>query len=461
MEKRHFLIVTYPGQGNINPTLQFSKLLAKYGVRVTFSTSFAAIRRMSKIRFSLPKNLTIVPFSDGYDNGWEDFTTYYTSLVTIGSQNIEKLIINQAQEGHPITHLVYTTMMSWVGEVVQKFNIPSTLLWIQPASMFDIYYFYFNGYGKIIADSEKTNDLVELPGLPPLTCRDFPSFLFKSSPDIYGISLPSIKKHFEVLEMNGDCPTILVNSFDALEPEALRVVDKFKFVAIGPLVPLAYLDGKDPLDASFGGDLLPNYDGDSVIEWLNSKPKNSVVYVAFGSYWDLGLKQMEEIAKGLLQSKKPFLWAIRKAKHGEKSGEKLGCRDELEKQGRIVEWCSQVEVLSHSSVGCFVSHCGWNSSMESLVCGVPVLGLPQWTDQMTNVKLIQDVWKTGIRAMANEEGIVEGDEIRKGIKIVMESDEMRKNAGKLRDLTIEASKDGGSSSVNLKAFVDEVQAMNT
>ncbi|CAI9117535.1 OLC1v1018935C1 [Oldenlandia corymbosa var. corymbosa] len=465
MENCHFLVVTFPAQGHINPTLQFSKLLAKSGVKVTFATSFAAIVRMNKIEVSLPKNLTIVPFSDGYDDGWasvQDFRHYYTTLVTIGSKNLEKLIMEQAKEGHPVTHVVYSTLMSWVGELIQKLKIPSTLLWIQPAALFVIYYHYFHEYGEIIGECDETNSIIELPGLPPLTSRDLPSFLLKSNPDIYNFALPSMKKHFEVLEKNhGDRPTILVNSFDGLEVEALRAVEKIKFVAVGPLVPSAYLDGKDPFDASFGGDLLHSSNGDSVIEWLNSKDKNSVVYVAFGSYSELGMKQMEEIGKGLLQSKKPFLWVIRKAKNGEKSEDKLGCRDELEKQGMIVEWCSQVEVLSHSSVGCFLSHCGWNSSIESLVCGVPVFGIPQWTDQTTNVKLIQDVWKTGIRAVANEEGIIEADEIRRGLEIVMESEEMRNNAAKWRGLAIDAAKDGGSSNVNLKAFVDEVQAASS
>jgi len=156
------------------------------------------------------------------------------------------------------------------------------------------------------------------------------------------------------------------------------------------------------------------------------------------------------------------LWVIRsKENEEEKEEEKLSCREELKERGMIVPWCSQVEVLSHPSLGCFVTHCGWNSTSESLVCGVPVVAFPQWSDQCTNAKLIEDVWKTGVRVTANEDGIVEGDEIKRCLELVIgggeRGEEMRRNAKKWRDLAREASKEEGSSYKNLKAFVDEIE----
>jgi UDP:flavonoid glycosyltransferase YjiC (YdhE family) len=119
-----------------------------------------------------------------------------------------------------------------------------------------------------------------------------------------------------------------------------------------------------------------------------------------------------------------------------------------------------VEVLSHPSLGCFVTHCGWNSTLESLVFGMPVVAFPQWTDQGTNAKLIQDVWKTGVRVTANKDEIVEGDEIMRCLELVIggggRGEDMRRNAKKWRDLAREAAREGGSSYKNLKAFVDEI-----
>ncbi|PRQ38316.1 putative anthocyanidin 3-O-glucoside 5-O-glucosyltransferase [Rosa chinensis] len=115
-------------------------------------------------------------------------------------------------------------------------------------------------------------------------------------------------------------------------------------------MPSAFLDGKDPSDKSLG-DLFENSKTSAYLEWLNSKPKESVIiYVSFGSISVLSKIQMEEIAKGLLNSGRPFLWVIRenqKNREGkeEKEEDKLSCREELEELGMIVPWCSQVEVV--------------------------------------------------------------------------------------------------------------------
>ena len=168
---------------------------------------------------------------------------------------------------------------------------------------------------------------------------------------------------------------------------------------------------------------------------------------------------MEEIACGLLDCGRPFLWVIRAKENGEE--EKLSCREKLEQRGMIVPWCSQVEVLSHPSLGCFVTHCGWNSTLESLVLGVPMVAFPQWSDQGTNAKLIEDVWKTGVKVTVNKDGIVEGDEIKRCLELVVGDGErreaIRRNAKKWKELAMEATNEAGSSSyINLKAFVDEI-----
>ncbi|KAL7219776.1 hypothetical protein ACSBR2_012776 [Camellia fascicularis] len=119
----------------------------------------------------------------------------------------------------------------------------------------------------------------------------------------------------------------------------------------------------------------------------------------------------------------------------EEDEDALSCLEELEQQGIIVPWCSQLEVLSHPSLGCFVSHCGWNSALESLASGVPVVAVPRWSDQGTN-------------AMMMAEALMGGEE---------RGEEMRRNAKKWKELTREAVKEGGSSDLNLKAFVKEIE----
>nr|AWU66062.1 UGT75L20 [Rubus chingii var. suavissimus] len=461
MTQHRFLLVTYPAQGHINPSLQFAKrLISTTGADVTFVTALSAHHRINN-GSSTPRGLTFAPFSDGYDDGYkpeDDIDHYMSELRRRGSKAIADIVVSSANQGHPYTCIVYTMLLPWVEEVARELHLPTAFVWIQPATVFAIYYYYFNGYKDLIRNNANNSDpsyAVELPGLPlAMKSRDLPSFMVDSNP--YNFALPLIEEHFKLLGKERK-PTIMVNTFDALEPEALKAIDKYNLIGIGPLMPSAFLDGKDPSDKSFGGDLFQKSKDSSYIEWLNSKPKESIVYVSFGSMSVLSKIQMEEIAKGLLDSGRPFLWVIREnRKNAEDKEEKLSCREELEELGMIVPWCSQVEVLSNPSLGCFVTHCGWNSSLESLVSGIPVVAFPQWTDQGTNAKLIEDTWKTGMRVAPNEEGVVVGEELKRCLDIVMGSEEMRRNAKKWKDLAREAVSEGGSSDKNLKAFLDEI-----
>ncbi|XP_059650960.1 crocetin glucosyltransferase, chloroplastic-like [Cornus florida] len=463
MVHRRILLVTFPAQGHINPSLQFAKRLIRIGVEVTFATSVFAHRRITKAGDPIPQGLSFAAFSDGFDDGFkvgDDHRHLVSEMRSRGSQTLKEIIAASIDEGRPITSLVYSLLLPWAARVARDMHIPSALLWIQPATVLDIYYYYFNGYADAIKDN--CNDpswSIKLPGLPSLTSDDLPSFLLPSSSATYSFALPSFKEQLDTLDEEIN-PKVLVNTFDALEPEALRAIDKLKLIAVGPLIPSAFLGGKDPSDTSFGGDLFQKTK--DYIEWLNSKPKSSVVYISFGSLLEFSKQQKEEMAKALLESGRPFLWVIRAKENGEeeKEEDRLSCMDELEQQGMIVPWCAQVEVLSHTSFGCFVTHCGWNSTLESLVCGVPVVAFPHWTDQGTNAKLLEDVWRTGVRVRANEEGVVEGDVIKRCLDMVMEGgergDELRGNAKKWKELAREAVKEGGSSATNLQAFVDEV-----
>ncbi|CAL5413942.1 unnamed protein product [Camellia sinensis] len=466
MVHKHILLFTYPVQGAINPSLQLAKQLIRMGVKVTLVTCVSAHRRMPKTT-TFPQGLTFASFSDGYDDGFkvgDDYEHLLSELKNRGSQKLAQLITASAEEGNPVTGLVYTMLQTWVAKVAQSFHIPSTLLWTQPATIFHIFFYYFNGYGDTITSiSNDPSFFVELPVLPQLSKRDLPSFLDASNPDSdtksFKFLLHRFKEQLNTLNEEEN-PRILVNTFDALEPEALRAIDeKLNFIAIGPLVPSAFLDGKYRSDTSFAADLFQK--SKDYVEWLDLKPKSSVVYVSFGSLATLSKRQVEEIARGLLESHRPFLWVIRATENGENEEDELSRREELEQLGMIVPWCGQVEVLSHPSLGCFVSHCGWNSSLECLVFGVPMVCFPQSSDQPTNAKLIEDVFKIGVRVTVNEDGIVEGDEIKRCIEVVMgggeKGEEMNKNAKKWRDLAMEAASEGGSVEMNVRAFVDEVE----
>eukprot|EP00262_Sarcandra_glabra_P005612 TRINITY_DN1733_c1_g1_i3.p1 TRINITY_DN1733_c1_g1~~TRINITY_DN1733_c1_g1_i3.p1 ORF type:complete len:485 (+),score=18.41 TRINITY_DN1733_c1_g1_i3:99-1457(+) len=447
----HFLVVTYPLQGHINPALQLAKHLVRLGTHVTFSTTLAAHRRMLKSLTTLD-GLTYAPFSDGYDDGLPDDPSHYMAqFKQLGHQYVCDLIPSLANVGRPITCVIYTILLSWAADVARGLNIPSALFWIQPATVFSIYYYYFHGY--ITDEKNGPSSLIELPGLPLLTVDDLPAVSVFKDTTAYASIFESLRVLFETLDKEAKPVVVLVNTFDALEDQALTSVDGMKMIGIGPMVPSAFLDGKDPSETSFGSDLYNATK--SYMEWLDSKPSSSVVYLSFGSISVLSKHQMEEILLGLKETNRPFLWVIKETENGTET-------DISDSDGLVVPWCSQVEVLSHPSVGCFVTHCGWNSTIESLVIGVPVVGFPQWTDQPTNVMLMEGFCKKGVRARVNKEGVLEGDELKRCLDLVMgdgrRSKEIGENCLKWRDLAREAVSDGGTSDRNIREFVAEVSA---
>ncbi|XP_075641741.1 phloretin 4'-O-glucosyltransferase-like isoform X2 [Castanea sativa] len=413
-QQPHFLLVTYPAQGHINPALQFANRLIHLGgggrrVHVTFAITINAHRCM--IKSPSPDGLSFATFSDGYDDGFkpeDKIQEYLDQLKRNGTKALTELIVSNANQGRPFTCLVYTLLIPWVAEVARELHLPSTLFWIQTAMVFDIYYYYYNGFADVIGNcNNDPSHSIQLPGLPLLTSHELPSFMLASN--TYDYLLPIFQADIEALEKLSK-PRVLVNTFDALEIEALKAIEKLNLVAVGPLIPSTYLDEKDQSNGS-----------KDYMEWLNSKPESSVIYVSFGSMSVLMKQQMEEIARGLLDCGRPFLWVIRAKENGEE--EKLSCKKELEEKG------------------------------------VPMVAFPQWTDQGTNAKLIEDVLKTGVKVTTNNNGIVVGDEIKRCLELVAgdgeRGKEMRRNAMKWKELAREAVNQGGSSYSNLKAFVDE------
>ncbi|XP_058092403.1 UDP-glycosyltransferase 75C1-like [Magnolia sinica] len=460
----HFLLVPYPVPGHINPTFQFAKRLIRTGARVTFLTTTYAHRRM--LKSPAPDGLSYATFSDGYDDGpftTDDKAKAWVQFRQLGAVALANLMQTLANERRPVTCVVYTLILSWAADVARSLHTPSVLLWIQPATVFAVCYHYFHGYDDLIVKGieKDPSSSIELPGLLPLTSKELPSFIFPSYTK-NSIFL-AFKEQFETLDRE-ERPRVLVNTFNEIEPDAIKAIDQVDQIGLGPLIPSAFFYGQERSHATDGGDMYKN--SKNYIKWLDTKQVSTVVYVSFGSIWVLSINQKVEILNGLLDSGRPFLWVIRPTENGSRSDdenefwEKVSVAEER-KEAMVVLWCSQLKVLSHSSVGCFVSHCGWNSTTESLAAGVPMVCLPHGADQPTNAKMVEDVWKVGARANANGEGVFEGGEVKRCLDLVMGGEcgeEMRKNAVRWRDLARVAVREGGPSDWNIRAFVEEMRS---
>ncbi|CAL2279470.1 unnamed protein product [Prunus armeniaca] len=449
--KGHCLVLPFPCQGHINPMLQFAKLLAHKGVKVTLVTTRYTHKTMYGSASSCIA-LDLETISDGYDEagrGETSIDAYLEIFREVGSETLAELLEKLSSSGSPVDCVIYDAFMTWPLDIARKFGIGGAVFFTQSCAVENIYYHIHEGLLKLpLADDQSR---ILLPGLPPLEPLDLPSFVydFGSYPDFYQASLAQFS--------NVDkADWILFNTFYELEEQVVDWLAKFwPLRTVGPTIPSKYLDERLEDDKEYGVNLFKS-DNDACIKWLNERPKGSVAYVSFGSAAKLGVEQMEELAWGLRRGKSNFFWVVRAS---EAAKVPKGFVEETSEKGLVVSWCSQIEVLAHEAVGCFVTHCGWNSTLEALSLGVPMLAMPQWTDQRTNAKFIMDVWKIGLTAPSDEKGLVRQEVVEHCISEIMEGErgkEMKINALKWKELAKKAVDEGGSSDKNTDEFISKL-----
>ncbi|XP_043723424.1 UDP-glycosyltransferase 74B1-like [Telopea speciosissima] len=450
VRRGHVVVIPYPSQGHINPLLQFAKRLASKGLKATVATTHYTVKSI------YAPNVGVEAISDGYDEGGfaysPDTDTYLKAFKTFGSKTLSQLIRKFETTSSPITCVIYDAFFPWALDVAKQHGVYGAPFFTNSATVSSIFYRVHKGLLTLPIKMEDTP--LSIPGLHKLDYPDLPGFL--KSPDFYPAYLAMKLSQFDNLHQ---ADWIFGNTFDDLElqlPVAERVGELWRGTLIGPMIPSAYLDGQIEGDIGYGASLWKPLDH-KCKKWLELKPAGSVVYASFGSLVALTPKQMEEIAWGLKESGRHFLWVVKESERGKLP---QGFIEETEEKGLVVTWCQQLELLAHKAIGCFVTHCGWNSTLEALCLGVPMVGVPKFADQYTNAKFIEEVWGVGVRAEEEDDkGTVGREELQLCLREVMDgerSQEMRKNAGKWRELAKKAVCQGGSSDNNINEFVADV-----
>ena len=449
--KVNVLMVSVALQGHINPMLKFAKHLISKGVHVTIATTEEARHRMPRNPNSQSSEIRLEFFSDGLSLDFDrsDSEAVINSLQTKGSKNLSTLITNLTKV-QDYSCVIVSPFLPWAIDVATEHGIPSAVLWIQASAVYSIYYRYFKDTDAF-PNLEDPNEKVRLPGLPTFEVRDLPSFMLPSCPGHFKQLLVSLYQSLDKVKW------VLGASFYEAEEEIVKSMASLTPIyPIGPLVS-PFLLGEKEINAV-------NVDmwnaEDSCLEWLDKKPSSSVIYVSFGSLIVLSKKQMDNIAMALKNSNKAFLWVLNPADRSNKEDSVELLHEFLEEtkgRGLVVKWCSQERVLMHPAVACFVSHCGWNSTLESLATGVPVVACPDWTDQPTNAMLIANVFQNGVRAKCGEDGVTSAEEIERCIYEAMEGPnarEMKKRALEMKELAREALQEGGTSHKNINQFIN-------
>ncbi|KAL1807911.1 hypothetical protein ACET3Z_024901 [Daucus carota] len=444
--KPHVMFISYPLQGHMNPMVQFSKRLVSKGIKVTVVTTTSLdITNSNSINI---EHILVDTSSQGKSSA-DAIDEYLAVLETRITESLPEVIEKQKTEGWPVKFLIYDALMPYALEVSQKLGVQGVAFCTHSSAVLAIYYHVYQR--TLDFKSLEESSSVTLPSLPLLGVEDLPSYLDEMNP--YTGLFTLCMKQFRGLEK---AYGVMFNTFEELEGEVVNwLSSKWKIMTIGPSVPSMFLDKRLADDRDYGLSLFKP-EGEACIKWLDEKDTDSVVYVSFGSLANLVQDQMDEIAWGLLNSNCNFLWVVRDTEKSKLSEKFI---EESADRGLIVNWCPQLEVLAHNAVGSFMTHCGWNSTLEALSLGVPMMVLPQWTDQTTNAKYIVDVWKTGVRVKAHDKESITREDITKSVKDVMEGtkrEELKTNALKLKEMAIEAMSEGGSSDKNIDDFISEI-----
>ncbi|CAI0414154.1 unnamed protein product [Linum tenue] len=453
----HCLVVPFPAQGHINPILQFSKRLIPKGIRITLAFTRFISATITSTSAAAPPDIRIATISDGYDGGGVEaanFGAYTDTFRQVGTLTLTQLIQKQSDAGDSVHCVIYDSNIPWCLDVAKGFGIMAAEFFTQSCAVDSIYYRVREG---MIEPPVSGDDgvLMGFQGLPPLEAKDFPSDVCDDGgayPELLG---------FHVWQFCGieKADWILCNTVYELEPQEVDWLSNFlPFTSIGPTIPSTYLTNQT--DTEYGLDIFKQPNNETCTNWLQNKPKGSVVYVSFGSMASLPQAQMEELYFGLNNSNHNFLWVVRES-------EVAKLLDSFStmaagKKGLIVPWCQQLHVLASGVVGCFVTHCGWNSTLEAVSLGVPMVAMPQWADQATNAKYVTDVWRVGVRARSGGDGgdgLVKREEIERCVREVMEGEkavEIRRNGDKWKKVMKDAVSEDGSSDRNVREFVDSL-----
>lgn len=371
---------------------------------------------------------------------------YFFDFLECHKLSIKEFIIDHVLSNHSIISSaaagfvvdLFTTPMI---DVANELGFPSYLFFIFSAASLGFTSYVTTRHdqvdGKAFQASDDHRVLVNITGYEnPVPFKLIPSVYSDEKGGGY-ICFMNFMRRFK------ETKAIIVNSFQELESHAVKSL-KSKHDNIPPF----YLVGPVLDLQGHSSSLCDEVQSDGIIKWLDEQPPSTVIFLCFGSLFDMDGLQVVEIAKGLEKSGHRFLWSLRVQSTSPKNLMEIlpkGFLQRTEGRGLVCGWAPQVKVLHHKSVGGFVSHCGWNSVLESIWYGVPVLTWPMHSEQQLNAfQMVKDLGlavEMRLDYKQGESDVVMGDEICKAVKCLMDDDiggEVRKRVKKMSQMSREA-----------------------
>ncbi|XP_010477390.1 PREDICTED: UDP-glycosyltransferase 76E1 [Camelina sativa] len=447
--RRRIVLVPVPAQGHVTPIMQLGKALYSKGFSIT--VVLTQFNRVSSSKYFSDFHFLTIPGSLT-ESDLKNLGPYMF-LVKLNQicEGSFKQCIGQLldEQGNDIACVVYDEYMYFSQAAVKEFQLPSVLFSTTSATAFVC--------RSVLASVNAESFLIDMedpevsdkvfPGLYPLRYKDLPTSAFGP--------LESVLKVYSETVNIRTASAVIINSTSCLESSSLKWLQRELQVPVYPIGPLH-------IAASAPSSLLE--EDRSCIEWLNKQKLGSVIYISLGSLALMETKDVLEMAWGLSNSNQPFLWVIRPGSIP--ASEWIESLPEefsrlVSERGYIVKWAPQMEVLRHPAVGGFWSHCGWNSTLESIGEGVPMICRPYTGDQKVNARYLERVWRIGVQLEGElDKGTVERAVVR--LIVDEEGAEMRKRAIDLKEKLEASVRNGGSScSSSLEDFVNSLKMKNS
>lgn len=441
------LLFPLPFQGHINPMLQLANILHSRGFNITIIHTFCNSPNKSNY-----PHFTFETISEDSLTGFPTMSGSVTNVALLNKVCVDpfrdcvKRLLTNSSADDPILCLITDALLYFTQAVADLLKLPRIVLRTSSLSAFHVLSLRPILLQKGYLSVEDSNSEAPVPEVQPLKVKDI-SRTYK----IEGEDLDELISGM----MTGTkaASAIIWNTFEELEQSVLPTIQQnfpIPSFTIGPFHKYFTASTSSLLEQD-----------QTAISWLDTQAPLSVLYVSFGSVALIDKSEFLEMAWALANSKQKFLWVVRPGViRGSEWLEPFadGLQEAVSERGHIVKWAPQQEVLAHPATACFWSHCGWNSTLESICEGVPMICSPCFGDQSTNARYVEAVWKVGL---VLENGL-EREEIERAIRRVMideEGKEMKMRMSCLKEKVNLCLIQGGSSYKSLQGLVNFILSL--
>lgn len=437
------MVLPFPAQGHVIPLMELSHRLVGYGFKIDFvNTEFNHDRILKSMqnKGAIPEGIHMISVPDGMDPA-DDHTDIGKMVGGLSAAMLSPL--EEMIKIKKIKWMIADVSMSWALELTNTVGVRIALFSTYSASVFALRV----KLPKLIEDgvidesgNVKVHEIIQL--MPPISSAEIPWVSLGSNPERRRVSIRNVIRTNRLMEI---AEAIICNTFREVEPEALALLPNA--IPIGPLA--------GPMSKPTGHFLSQDL---TCLSWLDTKAPGSVIYVAFGSSTVFSATRFQELANGLLLCGCPFIWVVRPNFTREIDEDWFNqFKQNVDGKGLVVTWAPQQRILSHASVACFMTHCGWNSTIEGMLHGVPFLCCPYFADQFCNQSYVCNVWKTGLKLCTNEQGVVTKNEIKDKVAQLLGDEDIKARAAMWKNKACASIREGGSSHENLLKLVNLLQ----